>query len=131
MTQNDSATVTRPCRYCSAAWGEETAAETCWPHPEAEVWIASGIAKAFHDAPGDAEVGWFMEDARAVREMLGREFDPHDSAEVVVTRLPDVPAGWQRFEVNGRPFVIDPNAEGFSTPDPQSAYDFIDLGWMA
>src|SRR5438874_8767775 len=102
----------RPCGFCIAAWGIETARDTCDGHTDAAFAIARGLARAIHGRATLARVGWFMEDGNAIAEELGQP------RAVAVSHAPETPGGWPVFEVNGRQFTYDVNAEGFNTLEP-------------
>src|SRR5579859_7943172 len=67
--------MSRPCRYCTAAY-LEAADDVCeWTHrDEQRVYdLAVAMASVFqHRPPTDEQVGWFVDDADAIVD----DFDP-------------------------------------------------------
>jgi hypothetical protein len=110
--------VTRPCRYCLAAYpilfedGDVTSCE--WEHrDEQRVYdLATAMAATFqHRPPTDEQVGWFLQDADAVVD----DFDPVPEK----WRIRKLPPGSEfdmRFRLNDVTYVVQEGGKERANP---------------
>jgi hypothetical protein len=107
----------RPCRYCTANYGEYADDEMCemtHQRPADEVApLATALARIFQDRnPTDQQVGYFMQDAD---EVIG-DFDPIPE-KWRVRKLPmsESDEFIQRFRINDVTYVVE-DGEGYIPP---------------
>lgn len=117
MAESTGENAPRPCRFCSANYGECVDAEMCeMTHErpaEAVSPLAAAMARIFQQRnPTDAQVGYFMQDAD---EVIG-DFDPLPE-KWRVRKLPmsESDEFIQRFRINEVTYVIE-DGEGFIPP---------------
>jgi hypothetical protein len=112
--------VSRPCRYCLAAYpilfedGDVTSCE--WEHrDEQRVYdLATALARIFQQHhPTDEQVGWFLQDADAIVD----DFDPVPG-KWRVRKLPPGKSGEfiMRFRVNDVTYVVEEGGKDKSNP---------------
>lgn len=106
------------CRYMEAAYPSLDAADTCGTadhrHDEHTFALARAFAVACQDPdPSDEQIGWFLEDAAAVID----DFAPSTVEWTVTPFEPSDIVGLEStFEINGRPYVLQPSEQEPSHP---------------
>jgi len=113
--------VSRPCRYCLAAY-PTVADEVCeYTHrDEQRVYdLATAMASVFqHRPPTDEQVGWFVDDADAVVD----DFDPVP-AKWRVRKLPNDFSEFDvRMRINDVTYVCQPGDKSKELPVRLSTY---------
>jgi hypothetical protein len=115
--------MTRPCRYCAAAYGTdglfaaEELSQMCeWEHRDDQrVYdLATAMARVFQQRnPSDEQVAWFLDDADAVVD----DFDPAPE-KWRVRRLPETKYDEfdARMRINDVTYVLQAGGKEKTTP---------------